>query len=73
MSPQLTHQGTAPRWFYLFAHPLSESLRTLDLGTASRGVRDWRTLPGVKPCDGVEEMVVERLLELERLQVVAVA
>ena len=54
---------------YLFAPPLSESLRTLDLGTASRGVRDWRTLPGVKPCDDIEELVVERLLELERLQV----
>ena len=54
---------------YLFAHPLSESLRTLDLVNASRSVRDWRTLPGVKPCDDIEEMVVDRLLELERLQV----
>ena len=54
---------------YLFAHPLSESLRTLDLLTVSRGIRDWRTLPGVKPCDDNEERVVERLLEMQRLQV----
>jgi len=56
-------------FLYLFAHPLSESLRTLDLLTVSRGIRDWRTLPGVKPSDDNEERVVERLLEMERLQV----
>jgi len=54
---------------YLFPHPLSDSLKTLDLVTVSRGIRDWRTLPGVKPRDVIEERVVERLLELERLQV----
>ena len=54
---------------YAFAHPLSDSLRSVDLSTLARGVRDWRTLAGVKPCDELEEKIVDRLIQLERLQV----
>lgn len=54
---------------YAFAHPLSESLRSVDLMTLARGVRDWRSLAGVKPCDELEEKIVDRLIQLERLQV----
>ena len=54
---------------YLFANPLSEAARHLDLSGLSKSDRDWRTLTGIRPPTELEERIIDRLVQMERLQV----
>jgi len=51
-----------------YASPLSERMMRLDLLKLSRSDKDWRTLTGIRPKDPIEELITERLIQMERLQ-----
>jgi len=54
---------------YSFADPLSKATRSLNLGKLARSEFDWRMLTAIRPTSELEERLITRLVELERLQV----
>jgi hypothetical protein len=54
---------------YTFANPLSEVARHLDIAGLAKTDRDWRTMTGLRPPCQTEEKIIDRLIEMERLQV----
>lgn len=53
---------------YAFSDALSEESMSLDLVSLSRDRQDWRTITDIRPKDPVEELIVDRLIEMIRLE-----
>lgn len=53
---------------YEFAAPLSKEIQTLDISALSCKEHNWRHYTEIKPEDEIESNIIDRLIDLERLQ-----